>query len=75
MDDKETYLNNPYTVLIALCDTVECGMGCKTPVIKCIPIPNSPQQIWSDIIWFVNTYQNIGDDISFVIESKEEDVE
>lgn len=49
--DDHDYNDCAFTLLVALCDTLECAMGCKSKVLKCQPVPNSPQQVWSDAIW------------------------
>lgn len=49
--EDHDYHECPFTLLVALCDTLECAAGCRTKVLKCQPVPNSPQQVWSDAIW------------------------
>ena len=43
-------------ILEALCETVECSRGCRTKVRKCVPAPNSPQQVLGDVIWYVENF-------------------
>lgn len=43
-------------VLEALCETVECSRGCRTKVRKCMPAPNSPQQVLGDVIWYTEKF-------------------
>lgn len=43
-------------ILEALCETVECSRGCRTKVRKCMPAPNSPQQVLGDVIWYTEKF-------------------
>lgn len=56
MTPESTFLNCTYSQMSWLCDTLECAMGPKSVVTKCAPVPNSPQQVWSDAIWFYHNF-------------------
>ena len=55
-DDNGCWCDCPPNILEALCETVECSRGCRTKVRKCMPAPNSPQQVLGDVIWYLEKF-------------------
>lgn len=55
-DFGEPFMGVDAAQLSAVLDTIECGAGPKTLVTKCAPVPNSPQQVWSDAIWYHDNF-------------------
>lgn len=56
MADSLSYCDCDYSILMALFETVECARGCRTKVQKCMPVPNSPQQVLGDAVWYTDNF-------------------
>lgn len=46
----------PEQVQNGIYEAVEAQLGDLTPVLKCRPQPGTPQEIFANAVWFVNTY-------------------
>lgn len=55
LSDYALEVGVPEQVQNGIYEAIEAQLGNQTPVLKCRPLPGTPQEIFANAVWFVNT--------------------